>query len=292
MKIAVLGLGSIGARHATNLNQLGHEVLVHDPAIDGSSRAHVIKEADAVVIATPTRCHCQDLLDCLDAGLPTFVEKPIAATEQEYDELQDQYPLEMDNVFVGYNARFHPCVVRMKQWLDEGVIGELLWGSFVCAQHSQKPDYLRDGVILNWSHEIDLARYLLGPCEVFGTIVHITANSSEDMADIYLVHGRRVRSVVHLNYLTKPQARGFQLVGTGGAISANLADGYVERKIDGRPIGQRTYFDPEAWDKTYIEEMRAFLAHAEGKPAAPGASGSDGVAVLGLCLDARRMANL
>ena len=287
MKIGILGMGSIGQRHAKNLNDLGHEVLIHDITFD-SVREHVIKEADAMVIATPTRCHFADLRDCLDAGKPTFVEKPIAANRQEYDELFDR--LVAHDVFVGYNARFHPCVIRIKEWLDDGVIGPPLWGSFVCAQYNAKPAYRRDGVILNWSHEIDLARHLLGPSEVFGAVVHIE-NNLDDMADLFLVHGGKVRSAVHLNYLTSPQARGFQIIGMAGVISANLADGFVERQGERRPIGQRTYFAPDAWDNSYIQEMWAFLDHVEGKPAA-GAHGNDGLAVLDLALAARRMAGL
>jgi phosphoglycerate dehydrogenase-like enzyme len=63
MKIGILGLGSIGSRHAKNLKAMGHEVLGYDPARGTHSRDAVL-EADAIIIASPTTKHCNDLLDC------------------------------------------------------------------------------------------------------------------------------------------------------------------------------------------------------------------------------------
>jgi len=273
MKFGILGGGSIGARHYANLLQLGHETLLYDPVAHQdfgcASREEVFAWADAMVIATPTTRHYDDLMDCMDAGKPTFVEKPIAANQQEWEEISRLR--ELPQIFVGYNLRFHPLVRAAKNRLDGKTIGQPLYASFILAQISLKPDYLRDGVVLNWSHEIDLARYLLGPCEVVFSVIR--KDPIEDEADIHMVHHGFIRSDVHLNYISEPQCRKFTIVGTKGAFTVDLTT------------------NPEAFAQSYRDEMRAFLDHIAGKPTS-GATGDDGCAVLQLCLDARRTAGL
>ena len=57
---------------------------------------------------------------------------------------------------VGYNLRFHSCVLKAKEWRTSDFLGILSGPTLSALEFNDKPDYLRDGVILNWSHEIDL----------------------------------------------------------------------------------------------------------------------------------------
>ena len=266
MKVGILGMGSIGTRHARNLIAMGHIVISHDPQFDWTEpRDKVIRDSDALIIATPTVQHYQDLTDCLSEAKPVFVEKPIAANKQEWEQL---LLLDTGRLFVGYNLRFHPAVRRAKNRLEARQIGDPLYACFILAQKSQKAAYLRDGVILNWSHELDLARHLLGPCDVVWSVVRTDPDEIE--ADIHLVHHARIRSDVHLNYVTAPQARNFTIVGTEGWFTVNLHD------------------DPNGFEQSYRDEMTAFL----NAPVITGATGEDGLAVLKLCLDAKRCGGL
>src|SRR5262245_60424649 len=87
MKFLVIGLGSIGTRHARNLLALGHEVygLETDgrditkilPGLKGPSEDE-IKQVDAFIIATPTFLHAQQIQWACELGKHVFVEKPIA----------------------------------------------------------------------------------------------------------------------------------------------------------------------------------------------------------------------
>lgn len=292
MKIGVLGLGSIGSRHARNLVAMGHEVIGYDPQIHQlPQRELAIGTSDAMVIASPTREHYHDLLDSMAAGKPTFVEKPIAATAFEWNRLSCE-PHKTPKVFVGYNLRFCECVIKAREWIDDGLIGNLLWGNFTCAQLNNKPDYLRDGVILNWSHEIDLALYLLGPAEVECASARATVvNEARDIiADIILVHGNGARSTVHLDYVTQPQIRETTIVGTKGIIIIKLAG---QRYVSVRDLNQNTvmHFAEKTWDDDYKTEMQAFIDRIEGKTTL-GATGADGLAALRVCLDARKKAGL
>src|SRR5690242_3290965 len=105
MNIEVIGMGSIGSRHAHNLMSLGHRVRGIDPdrarQIDGFGG-----KPDAYVVAVPTADHLGVFNTIKDNGRPIFMEKPIA----------DRIDPDLKKVvMVGYNLRFHPCVMRAKE---------------------------------------------------------------------------------------------------------------------------------------------------------------------------------
>ncbi len=287
-KITVVGMGSIGKRHDRNLVELGCLTVPHDPPIydDGQTFLDRISDCDGVVIASPTPTHYNYIMQCVETNKPIFVEKPIASNTSEWRSLRN-YDL---GVFVGYNLRFHPCVRQAKQWLNMEMIGQPLWASFCCAQFNDRPEYLRDGVILNWSHEIDLALHLLGPAIVQGSHVLIK-NSGDYMADILLFHSKTYcPTTIHLDYVTPYEQRGFSIHGTKGSVTAMLP----ERKISLRQNNSEEATDKEfvgSYDTDYKDEIKAFLHAIDGKPW-PGANANEALDVLEICLNVRKQAGL
>lgn len=285
--IGVIGLGSIGMRHAKNLHSMGHHVWGCDPDMQKrldlgfdytASEIDHLLTADAIVIASPTHKHYEHIFACRDK--PFFVEKPIAHTISDGLLLSRK----VAECMVGYNLRFHGCVKKAKEWLDSGKIGEPLWANFTLAQHSIKPPYLRDGVILNWSHEIDLALYLLGPAEVVASSTRLT-DGKDDLTDILLTHKSGRRSTVHLDYLTEPEVRGFIIGGDKGFIEVNLLNRLAR-------VEPGEFFQAkDTWNDNYIEEMQAWIDRIDGKETI-GCTGSEGLEVLKICLEVRRQAGL
>jgi len=278
-KIGILGLGSIGSRHYRNFKELGCEVLGYDshrPA-NAFDRQYVINWADAIAVATPTEQHGNDIIDCLVAQKPMFVEKPIHGANAA---LSDG---DLGILMVGYNLRFHSCVKKAKEWMGIGKIGKPLWARFTCAQFNNKPDYLRDGVILNWSHEIDLALYLLGDAK----LVAGSHNTEESLADLCLYHSTiNCHTMVHLDYLTKHERRGFLIVGEYGAIEADLVKRELYHKNN---LGHNadSFYGRDSFDGNYITEAQAFLDRLEGKEAL-GCTAEEAMAVVKICLEAKR----
>src|SRR6185295_7634019 len=79
----------------------------------------------AVVIATPVRFHFEMAKACLQAGKHVFVEKPMARTTAEGEELVE---LARENglvLMVGHTFLFSPAVRRMKEIIDAGDIGDI-----------------------------------------------------------------------------------------------------------------------------------------------------------------------
>jgi predicted dehydrogenase len=300
MKVGVIGLGSIGLRHARNLRELGHEVIGYDVEdrkmqdFQGHSvsRDQAFMQAAAVIAASPSEQHINDLREAVIQGVPILVEKPLAtASTPELRDLLADAEHDGQPVMVGYMLRFHGCVIKAKAWLDQGLIGQPLWASFVCAQLNDR--YRRDGVILSWSHEIDLARYLLGPAKVVCAAARVT-NGHDDIADLVLEHEDGTRSNIHLDYVTVPFMRTFNVIGSKGRIAAVLDDSglrYAIRQKTDASVAEVCPFPHESFDRDYVTELKAFLRRAEGKPAF-GATGADGLAVLDLCVTARQLAGL
>ncbi|HBO54190.1 MAG TPA: dehydrogenase, partial [Janibacter terrae] len=100
MRIGLIGLGRIGAFHADTFAGLDHvdELVVTDPvaaaveavtARTGKARAVADPAAvladgvDGVVIAAATNAHAELIRAAVDAGIPTFCEKPVAGTIAE-----------------------------------------------------------------------------------------------------------------------------------------------------------------------------------------------------------------
>lgn len=285
MKVAVIGCGSIGERHALNLEGLGHTVDRFDPVrFPGKNPYDVISTCDAVVIAAPTCMHDDYMEEAVRYRKPFFVEKPIA------DNLLGSVVEDAKKaVMCGYNLRFHGCVKKALWWIDSGKIGDPLWANFTLGQFSEKPPYLRDGVILNWSHEIDLATYLLGPATVTGSST-LLRDGKDTMSDILLTHkGCGCRSTIHLDYISDPEVRRFRIQGTLGIIEVDLvrftADLYCMEPTE--PFRWKDH----TWNDTYIDEMQAFLDRIDGEKTL-GCTGEQGLEVLKICLEVRKQAGL
>jgi predicted dehydrogenase len=280
--IGIIGLGSIGSRHAKNLREMGHGVIGYDPVMKGQLGAlsldEVIAESDAIVIASPTPRHYFDICEVIGEGPNIFVEKPISDRIPDLESTFDHVTM------VGYNLRFHSCVKKAKEWIDNGKIGKPLWAQFTLGQFSDKPPYLRDGVILNWSHELDLALYLLGHARLDVSSTRLT-DGKDDISDIFLTHDSGCRSAVHLDYVTEPEIRRFTIVGTDSVIDVDL------EKRTSRLLGDGTYHENDTWNENYIEEMQAFLDRCDGKETI-GCTGKEGLEVLKICLEVRKQAGL
>jgi len=138
-------------------------------------------ELDAVVIATPHHLHAPMGLACLEAGLHTFIEKPIANTVSEADRLVDLADSKGLKLGIGHNYRTFPGNIAMKALVDElGDIHRVLWQWIDTRVETY---YDRDvwrstwsnaggGVLLNQtSHDLDLLCWMMGEPEEVSSVI-------------------------------------------------------------------------------------------------------------------------
>lgn len=315
--VAVLGLGSIGLRHARNLIALGCNVTGFDPdpqrrelldAAGGTSLADSAAALDgcaAAVVASPSHQHRSDLARAIDAGLHVFIEKPLSHTASGMGELLAQAAAKERIVFAGLMLRWHPCVELAREILADGRLGELLWAR--ATYGSWLPDwrphtdyrmgYAADpetgGVLFDLIHEFDLMQHLLGYAEVAGAAVRrsgLLDMPSEDIAEVVLRHPNGLLTSLHVDYLTRPAVRTVEIAGAEGQISLNLnTRHFAHRDREGALANERMM--PGSYADDYIAEMRDFVACIDGRQA-PRCDGTEALQVLTTVIAARRMCGL
>lgn len=317
LKLAVIGLGSIGLRHARNARALGAEVVGFDPsaerrallAAEGGfaveSRDEALAAAGAAVIASPSGLHLDDLGAAVAAACHVLVEKPLAHTDSGLEAILRQADVAGLTVFVAVNQRFNPAIEAGQARLAEGLVGEPIWARLICAsylpdwrpQQDHKTGYAADpasgGVLFDVIHEFDLANHLLGPAEVLNAAASRSGRlglASEDIADVTLGHAGGLRASLHLDYLTRPAQRVTEVAGTEGLLRLDLRARSLERwSVDGELAEEAQL--PGSVDDDYRAEMAAFLACCRGQQR-PRCDGWEGLAVLRQVLAARALCGL
>ena len=305
MKIGILGYGSIGKRHAGNVQTLGHKVNAYDPVgqIDGictPERAKVIDWADAIIVASPTAHHVIDFHDAAAAGKHVLVEKPFACdgpTDILHNMLKSAHLINKNIIIAtGFNLRFHSCVQEVKKLMDKRYIGDPVCASFTVNQLSSKPVYLRDGIIRNWlSHEIDLAHFLLGDGTVESCVAPIDELGYDSKEAFLGMKFDNVRDKVFVqgDYYTNPEQRFFWIEGTDASLYVNLIrrEVYAKHKKDNVP--KMIFQGNDSFDENYIEEMRAFIGSIHAEEHNPWlATAEDGIRAHATVMEARKKAGL
>ncbi|WP_028280836.1 Gfo/Idh/MocA family oxidoreductase [Arthrobacter sp. H5] len=194
LRIGIIGAGAMGRKHADIIgrNGLTKLVAVADPATTALAEQYGVPHfkdyrtlldaggVDALIIANPNGSHVPTALDCLSAGLPALLEKPIATSYSEAANLVRAVGAGETPILMGHHRRHHPAVKATKDTISRGDLGRLvaISGTWL----TKKPDTYFDqtwrtvpgaGVMLiNLVHDLDLFRHLCGE------IVSVQAKSS------------------------------------------------------------------------------------------------------------------
>ena len=186
VRLAVVGAGLIGQRHVESLSAVEDVSLVCivDPAPaakifaenKGASWFSSIGEmfdkskVDGVIIATPNQLHLDNALECIAAGCPALIEKPIAVNVSEAEEIVAAAKTAGLAMLVGHHRRHNGMIKKAKSIIDEGTLGSIVSVQATCWFY--KPDdYFDTGwrskhgagpVFINLVHDIDLLRHLCG----------------------------------------------------------------------------------------------------------------------------------
>jgi predicted dehydrogenase len=128
-------------------------------------------EVDAVIVSTPPSLHSAMSIEALRAGKHVLCEKPLARTPDECARMLEAAERANRVLATGFNYRFYPSVVKAKQLLASGLIGELdhvrSYAGYSANDHNH--GWLHDVEVMgggalrdNGIHLIDLTRYFLG----------------------------------------------------------------------------------------------------------------------------------
>lgn len=289
--IAVIGCGSIGKRHINNLIQCGiSKVSAFDISdsrcLEVKEKFHIdtynniedilLQKPDAVFICTPNSLHIDYALQFANAGCHLFIEKPLSHTMQKVDELIQICTERNLTTLVGCNMRFHPGLKQVKSLLQQDLIGNTVSAEFHIGQYL--PDWhpwedyrlgysarqdLGGGIILDAIHEIDYARWLLGPVSSIvcfgGKLSHLEINT-EDTANILLQFSRNTSGYIHLDYVQRASSRHCKMMGDEGTIIWDSQQKTVKWFLANDKQWQQEQLS-ETWDtnQMYLDETKHFI---------------------------------
>ena len=235
---AVLGLGQIGRHHA-RLLQTSERVefvgavdtagdpydAVRDAAPIYASTAELLAAGplDFAIVALPTAEHLPAVSTLAEAGVNVLVEKPVAGSVVEAEELIAACDRAGVKAAVGHVERFNPALRELRRRMGEGQLGEI----FLIATErvGPFPDRVRDvGVVMDLAtHDLDLVGWLAGePIESLAAQAsHRMGRPHEDLVSIVgRVHGGTIFASV-VDRVTPTKVRRTRVVGEKGMLLAD-----------------------------------------------------------------------
>ena len=316
MKFLVVGCGSIGQRHIQNLRNLSvGEIIVYRVKkrklneIEEKYRVRTYNDLDealdqnptAVLVTNPTSLHMPIALAAARRGCHLFIEKPISHSLDSTAELIDVARKNNLVILVGYNMRFHPSLILIKDLLNKNSIGNVISARVQAGQYL--PDWhpyedyregysakksLGGGVILDMSHELDYIRWFLGEVkEVFSfsyKLSHLDIDT-EGVAEILLRFRSGAIAEVHLDYVQRSSSRSCQIIGEDGTILWDSNEKQV-KLFSAKDKKWQVFPESIDYNQMYIEEMKHFINCIEGKEE-PLINETDGKKVLEIALAAK-----
>lgn len=188
---------------------------------------------DAVVIAVISGLHAVIAKKALKHGKHLIIEKPLALSLQDADEIIDLSKKYNKTVLVCHQLRYRPLIQKVKQLLEKGYFGKLYLG-VVSLRLNRSPEYYASaawkgtwekdgGMLVNQGiHLVDLLVWLMGDItSVYGEIANrVKQKKTEDIATGIITFENGAKGVIEANTITKPNNLGYQLAifGEKGSI--------------------------------------------------------------------------
>lgn len=317
MKLAIIGLGSIGRRHLGNFNAVGVDTLVGYDAAPAQRTAAAaqfpfaavvptleaaLDGADGVVVCTPPDSHLAIARVALERGAHLMIEKPLTQSVDGVEEVLRGCDARGLRVLTAYNWRYWPPMLLVERMLEDGRIGAVRAARTEYAYHltTRYPgqDYRRfymadakqgGGCLLDESHAIDYMRWLLGEISDVSAVVDRVSSldiSTDDVADLTVRFASGAIGNIHMDLFAWNVHSHFELLGEAGVIQWRRFDNEV-RVFDPKAGRWEVYPFTCQLNDMYVEEARHFVACVKGE-ATPRCDGWDGLRTMRVIDAARR----
>ena len=161
----------------------------YDFAISTTDSSEIIRNRDVNTIFCATRhdSHAQYVLESVRAGKPIFVEKPLAATEDQLKEIKEAVEKHSGRVFVGFNRRFSKPFVHLKEFFAErqeplSMHYRVNAGKLPKTHWALLPEHGGGRIVGEGCHFIDCMVYLSGslPEKVYAQSISTTSKENTD----------------------------------------------------------------------------------------------------------------
>ena len=263
IKTAVIGVGSMGRNHARIYAELDKSnfVAIADRNLDTAQKVARIygvkayadyremlskEKPNIVSVVVPTIAHKEVACEVISRGINLLVEKPIASTIQEGQQIMGLAAEKQVKLTVGHIERFNSAVTELKKRLNNGELGRIFL--IQARRLSPFPIRIRDVGVVNdlATHDLDIMRYLIDSkiTRLYAEIQQKIHDQHEDLISGLLRFENGVIGVLDVNWLTPTKIRELTVIGENGMFRVNylMQDLYFHENAYpleswGRPVG-------------------------------------------------------
>jgi predicted dehydrogenase len=288
MKIGLIGFGSIGQRHYSNLQKYSSQVVVFSKRKDlnapqvATSWADFVKNGPyyIIFITNETFKHVPTLKGCLPLKPQAiFVEKPLSHDLNALLTVARLVKQRQISLWVGYNFHFFKPFIRIKKIIQSGKLGRLYYLRAFIGQDLRtwrERDYRQNyaisrrqggGVILDLVHDINYPAWLLDDILVpktalVGKLSDLNIDT-EDFAETILIGKRSgVVVTVHQDYFRVPRKQSLEIGGAKGAIEWDSIENTVTLQTSDKTTRQIIVSER---NEMFVDELEFFMSQVKKK---------------------------
>lgn len=233
LRVAVVGCGYWGPNlirnfrslpdcQLTDLCDVSMSRLQHLKAIYPDVTTHVSfdemlseRDLDAIVIATPVHLHHKLAMQCLNAGKHVMIEKPMASSVAQCEEMAAAAKKHKVTLMVGHTFLYSPHVRKIKEIIKAGDIGEIL---YITSRRLNLGLFQKD-INVVWDlapHDISIIQYLM---EEMPASVNCQGNANvtkgiEDIGNMTLMFASGRYATIQTSWLDPRKVREITIVGS------------------------------------------------------------------------------
>lgn len=241
MNIAVIGAGIMGYNHIRVLSESDEADVIAVADIDNAKLAKIKKifriprvytsykeliakeNPDAFIVAVPTSLHKGIVLACLEKNRPVFVEKPIAHSVEDAQEMITAAKRHNQILMVGHIERFNPIISELKTLINNNFLGELYLVNGI--RIGPYPKRMTDvGVLIDLAvHDLDIFRYLFG--EITEIYTQLITNGDKPVhSRILLKINKKINASAEFSWVSPKRVRSIEVYGVAGLIKGDYQD--------------------------------------------------------------------
>ena len=301
VNVGVIGVGAMGHNHARVYSRVENANLIATSDVRKRTLSQVSKkydaesyidyekllenpEIEAVSVCVPTTHHHSVVMAAIEHGKDVLVEKPIAFTLKEAEEMIAFAKKKGVKLGTGHVERFNPAIQKAKELIENDVIGDVVSAS--AKRVGPFPPRIKDvGVTIDLAiHDLDVMYYLFNEnvTQVFATMGSILEKCEyEDHAEIMTKFENGITGILEVNWLTPYKRREIEITGTDGIITVD----YIDQSID--VFGKFAQDVEIQHEEPLKEEITSFL-NSIINDEDPEISGEDGLNALKMVLAAKK----
>ena len=266
-KIIVVGGGRWGTNHIRTLIDLNSLYAVVEPCKETQNKLKkkfpdIIlynnlmesfdSKPDGYIVSTPSETHFKVGREIIENKFPLLIEKPLTLDYNTSKEIVDLAKRNNVNLMVGHVLLFHPAIIKIKELIDNNVIGNLKY------LYSNR---LNLGVVRNkedvfWSlasHDLSVFEYLID----LGIIEYKISNQSflqrniNDIAIANLKYENNIQAHIFTSWVNPFKEHKWVVIGSKGMVV------FEDSSIDKNILLYRDYYKHEADNSVKIIKKEA-----------------------------------